>query len=144
MTARKLGLGGMVVAIFSGLVAAADWPQWCGPNRDGVSSEKGILADWSTPPKKLWQVTTPGEGYAEPCVADGVVYITGSNGDAKTRVGTLTALNAADGSTKWQTEYGPEWGRSYTNARTTPTCADGFLYVISGMGHVVCLTAKDG
>ena len=124
--------------------AAAGWPQWRGPDRDGISKEKGILADWSQPPKKLWQITTPGAGYNGPAVVGGVVYITGSSGSGKARTGTLYALNAADGAVKWQYEYGPEWASSYESARTTPTLADGRIYLVSGMGQVVCVNAKDG
>lgn len=29
------------------LVIAGDWPQYRGPDRDGVSSETGLVADWA-------------------------------------------------------------------------------------------------
>lgn len=144
MTAGKIGLSVLVVAALTGITTAADWPQWRGPDRDGISREKGILADWSQPPKRLWLVTTSGAGYAGPAVAGGVVYITGASGSGKTRVGILEARNATDGSLKWQYEYGPEWSSSYDAARTTPTVADGRVYLISGLGRVVCVNAKDG
>lgn len=143
----RTGKGGMcmlAVAAVAGVVAAADWPQWRGPDRDGLSKEKGLLADWSQPPKKLWQVTTPGAGYNGPAVADGVVYLTGSSGSGKARAGSLYALNAADGTIRWQTEYGPEWGSNYESTRSTPAIGDGRICLISGMGRVVCVNAKDG
>ena len=34
-------------------VHAADWPQWRGPNRDGISQEKGLLRSWSSAGPKL-------------------------------------------------------------------------------------------
>ena len=144
MTAGKIGAGVAGLLILTGSVTAADWPQWRGPDRDGISAETGILADWSQPLRKLWQVTTPGAGYAGPSVAGGVIYLTGSSGSGAARVGTLYALHAADGSVAWQYEYGPEWGSSFECARSTPTVADGRVYLISGMGRVVCVTARDG
>ena len=144
MTTGKTGMGVLALALLAGIVSAADWPQWRGPDRDGISKEKGILADWTQPPKQLWLVTTSGAGYAGPAVVGGVVYIAGSSGSAKARVGVLEARQASDGSLKWKYEYGPEWSASYDSARTTPTVADGRIYLISGLGRVVCVNAKDG
>src|SRR5687768_11263313 len=46
------------------LAAAADWPQWRGPARDGVSLERGLLKQWPAGgPKLLWQVNDIGDGY---------------------------------------------------------------------------------
>ena len=144
MTPKKIGSSVLAVAVLTGIVTAADWPQWRGPDRDGISKETGILADWSQPPRRLWLVTTSGAGYAGPAVAGGVVYIASASGSGKTRIGILEARNATDGSLKWQCEYGPEWNSSYDAARTTPTVAAGRIYLISGLGRVVCVDAKDG
>ena len=60
------------------LVAARadDWPQWRGPNQDGVWRETGILE--TMPPHELkarWRVRI-GTGYSGPVVADGRVFVT--------------------------------------------------------------------
>ena len=143
MMAGKIGIG-MLAAMMTGLTTAADWPQWRGPDRDGISKEKGILADWSTPPKRLWLVTIAGMGYNGPAVAGGVIYLTGSKGEPKARIGVLEARNASDGSLKWEYEYGKEWSGGYDAARTTPTVANGHVYLVSGMDRVVCVNAADG
>ena len=31
----------------NGMLAAGDWPEWRGPNRDGTSAEKGLVEKWS-------------------------------------------------------------------------------------------------
>ena len=142
MMAGKILAGMLAMTALAGI--AADWPQWRGPDRDGISKEKGILADWSQPPPQLWKVTLPGAGYNAPAVAGGTIFLTGSSGSGKTCTGTLVALNPADGAVKWQYEYGPEWGASYESARTTPAVADGRIYLVSGMGRVVCVNTKDG
>ena len=47
------------------LTWAADWPQWRGPNRDGISSETGLLESWPKGgPPLLWKIQGLGEGYA--------------------------------------------------------------------------------
>ena len=49
----------------------ADWPSFLGPNRDGKSTETGILTDWTDGRlKSNWQLSS-GEGYAIGVVADG-------------------------------------------------------------------------
>ena len=144
MMAGKIGVQCVALVLLASRVVATDWPQWRGPERDGICREEGILADWSQPPKKLWQITTPGAGYNGPAVVSGVVYLTGATGVGKARVGLLYALNAADGAVKWQYEYGPEVSGSYESARTTPTVADGRIYLVSGLGLVACVNAADG
>src|ERR1019366_904561 len=55
---------------------ADDWPQWLGPQRDGVWRETGILRKFPAGgPKVRWR-TPVGEGYSGPSVAKGKVYIT--------------------------------------------------------------------
>src|SRR5438046_460188 len=69
----------LVVAVFSlveGRAQADDWPQWLGPQRDGVWRESGLLAKFPAGgPKVRWR-TPIGEGYSGPAVADGRVFIT--------------------------------------------------------------------
>jgi outer membrane protein assembly factor BamB len=46
---------------------AADWPQWRGPRRTGISQETGLLKEWPKEgPKLLWQLPDIGDGYATP------------------------------------------------------------------------------
>ncbi len=137
-----------VVVLAGGVSLAAaggDWTQWRGGNRDLVVADESLLDSWPAGgPQRLWLTDLPGDGYSEPVVVSGTVYITGSSGDKKNRVGNLFALDAKTGAIRWRTEYGPEWGASYEYARTSPTVADGRLYVIGGLGHVVCLDGQSG
>ena len=49
-------------------LATQDWPQWRGPNRDGVSLETGLIKEWpGGSPKLLWQVDRVGVGSALRC-----------------------------------------------------------------------------
>jgi len=60
-------------------VLAADWPQWRGPDRTGVSKETGLLKEWPKEgPKQLWKNNEVGGGYSTPSVAGGRVYLLGS------------------------------------------------------------------
>ncbi len=54
---------------------AQDWPQFMGPNRNGITSQKGMMRSWpESGPEILWSVNT-GIGYGGPVVKDGKVYI---------------------------------------------------------------------
>src|SRR5438270_11312964 len=55
---------------------ADDWPQWLGPQRDGVWRETGILEKFpASGPVYRWR-TPIGAGYAGPAVAGDRVYVT--------------------------------------------------------------------
>jgi outer membrane protein assembly factor BamB len=59
-----VSLGGLSVTAWS-----ADWPQWRGPQRNGISQERGLLKAWPPEgPKLLWQVRDLGSGYSTPAV----------------------------------------------------------------------------
>jgi len=136
-----------VCALFSSvfLLHAGNWTQWRGRNRDLLILDEVIKESWpASGPKQLWQVDIECDGYSSPLVVDGRIYITGSAGDKKDRRGWMFCLNAADGNVIWKTEYGPEWGKNFERARTTPAFVDGHLYLVSGVCEVVCLDAAKG
>ncbi|MBN2450932.1 MAG: PQQ-like beta-propeller repeat protein [Lentisphaeria bacterium] len=133
-------VGGLLSAWVVPVTAGADWPQYRGPNRDGVSAETGLLKQWPEGgPRELWWVSGIGEGYSSAAVAGGKVYVTGMREKRE----FATALDRA-GKQLWQTEYGSAYRRSFPQARCTPTVEGERLYIISGAGEVVCLDAGTG
>lgn len=136
---RTLVAGLTVLVIGCGTLQAADWPQWRGPQRDGIVTETGLLPAWPEGgPKREWVVDTPGQSYSSPSVSGGVLYITGNVGKGKECRGELYAIDPASGAVKWSLDYGPEWGESYGMARSTPTLVGQRIYLVSGLGQVVC------
>ena len=52
-------------------MASQDWPQWRGPERDGVSSETGLLTEWPVEgPREVWRIRG-GSGYSTVAVVGG-------------------------------------------------------------------------
>jgi outer membrane protein assembly factor BamB len=134
-------LASACVLLGGSLAWGEDWPQWRGPDRTGISKEKGLMQAWPEGgPKKLWSVTTPGKGYGSPSVVGDTIYITGDEEGGK---GFLYALDLA-GKIKWAKPFGAEWTKSYPLSRTEPTIDDGMAYVFSSMGVAACLDAKTG
>jgi outer membrane protein assembly factor BamB len=118
-------------------VQAADWPQWRGPDRTGISSETGLLKSWPKEgPPKVWSVTGCGNGFSSVAILDGVIYGTGSRGGKN----VAWALKEADGSSIWSTPYAD--GGSQPNS--TPIVADGKVYVLTVDGELASLDAKTG
>ena len=74
---------------------AADWPQWRGPRRNGISQESGLLKEWPKDgPKLLWQNADIGDGYATPAVAGARLYLLSNRGMENELV---QALSVQDG-----------------------------------------------
>jgi outer membrane protein assembly factor BamB len=123
---------------------AADWPQWRGPDRTGVSRETGLLKEWpKTGPKLLWKAADVGDGYSTPAVVGGRVYLLSNRGDDESAL----ALNAEDGKTVWSTrvgKVGENRGPQYPGARSTPTVDGDVLYALGSDGDLVCLETAGG
>src|SRR5688500_16837383 len=81
----------------------ADWPQWRGPRRDGVSAETGLLKDWpASGPPRAWTATGAGEGYSSFAVANGRAFTLGARGDSE----YVIAFDAATGKRLWDVAHG--------------------------------------
>jgi outer membrane protein assembly factor BamB len=129
------------------LSASADnWPQWRGPQRDGVSHETGLLGQWPKDgPQLLWKVTNAGRGYSTPSVVDGRVYLMASEGLENEFV---EALDVKDGKRIWTSRLGnvgnPKMQPNFPTARSTPTIDGDFIYALSSDGDLACLDIKTG
>jgi WD40 repeat protein len=123
---------------------ADDWPQWRGPERDGVWRETGILD--RIPPtglKVLWRARV-GNGYSGPVVAKGRVYVTDHL--YATEVERVLCFDEATGKQLWAHSYPCEYAdMEYGNGpRAAPTVRDGKVYTFGTKGHLVCLDAVTG
>lgn len=123
-------------------LASAEWNQWLGPNRDGKSSETGLLAVWpESGPKQVWQVESLGAGYSSLAVNSGTLFTQG----VKNGKQFLIALDAETGETVWETEHGkPYSNRRGGGPRGTPTVDDGRVYALGGDGNLICADATTG
>jgi hypothetical protein len=69
-----------ITSLLAALVAApaqtADWPQFRGPDRSGVSKETGLPLEWSATKNVVWRTELPGPGASSPIVFGGHVYVT--------------------------------------------------------------------
>lgn len=66
-----------VLAIIAPQSARSEnWPQWRGPQSDGISSEKGIPTEWGREKNVVWRVALPGPAGATPVVWEDRIFLT--------------------------------------------------------------------
>ena len=143
MKSRLLFL--VVLSLGLSVLLGADWPQWRGPERTGISTETGLLAEWPKDgPKLVWQVKDIGTGYSTPAVVGDRLYLVSNKGMDNEFV---QALSTADGKQVWETKIGkvgPNDGQQYPGARSTPTVDGELLFALGSDGDLVCLEAASG
>ena len=131
--------------LITNLVNAEDWTQWRGANRDGKSSEVGLLAKWPEGgPKLLWQAKNLGSGYSTPSVVGDQLFVISNQGNEKEEV---LAIATFDGQKLWSTaigKVGPNQGPQYPGTRATPTVSGDCVYALGSDGDLVCLDSKSG
>ena len=136
---------------------ADDWPQWQGPQRDGIWRESGIVEKFPEGgPKVSWRTSVAG-GYSGPAISQGKVFLTDyvrRAGDAtpspdKRNVleGTerLLCLDEATGKLIWKYDYERPYAIAYpAGPRATPLVDDGHVYMLGSEGDLACLIAENG
>src|SRR5207244_873864 len=125
---------------------ADDWPQWRGPNRDGVSKETALLKKWpERGPKLLWQVSDAGGGYSAPAVVGDRIYLISSKGETDEFV---QARSASDGKVAWSVRVGNvgqnNRAMNYPGSRSTPTVVGDVLYALGSDGDLACMESANG
>lgn len=121
----------------------ANWPQWRGPNRDGVSKETGLLKQWPAEgPPLAWKASGAGRGYSSFSIANGKLYTMGLRGDRE----FVVAFDVATGKEAWATEHPSSAFRNDRGdgPRGTPTVDGDRVYALGGNGDLTALDARSG
>jgi outer membrane protein assembly factor BamB len=125
----------------------ADWPQWRGPHRDGISQAVGLRKDWSSsPPPLVWQTAGMGRGFAAPAVVGDLIYLTGADAGKEFVVALMkdSSTESAPPKTLWKTEISAAGDVGYPGSRCTPTMEEGKLYATTTAGTIACLDQTSG
>jgi len=130
--------------IFTSVAGAADWPQWRGPERTGISKETGLLKEWPKDgPALRWKASDIGTGYSTPAVVKGRVYLQTTRNNEEFAL----ALDEKTGKPVWSTvigKVGKNMGPQYPGTRATPTVDGERLYCLASDGELVCLETAEG
>ena len=122
--------------------SAGNWPQWRGPNRDGISKETGLLKQWPEGgPPLAWKVTGAGRGYSSFSISNGKLYTMGLRGDRE----FVIAFDVATGKEAWATPHGSAFRNDRGDGpRGTPTIDGDRVYALGGAGDLSALDARTG
>jgi outer membrane protein assembly factor BamB len=134
----------------AGGLKGCDWPQWRGPNRDGLSTETGLLTAWPPQgPRVLWRKPL-GRGFSSVAVAGGRLYTMFSEGGGR-RPGAappdeaVVCLDAATGNEVWRFRYPNRYEERFgSGPRSTPAVDGNRVYAVGPTGIFHCLRADTG
>lgn len=133
--------GSLGVLVGATSAVAQDWPNWRGPNHDGISSETNLITKWDAAPPVVWKHELGSAFSAFACV-DGKAYTCGT----REKQQVLFCLDADTGEILWQKPFEKEYRERQggDGTRATPTVSDGRVYVHGALGRLICFDAKDG
>jgi outer membrane protein assembly factor BamB len=123
--------------------AAADWPQYLGPQRDGVYRGPALAERWGpNGPKVVW--TKPvGQGFSGPVVADNRLILFHRVGDRE----VVQSLDARTGTEQWTygypTSYRDDFGFD-EGPRAVPVVANGVVYTFGAEGQLHAVSLSSG
>jgi outer membrane protein assembly factor BamB len=143
MFSRRAACAGFLVVAVAGW--AQDWPQWRGPNRDGVSGVFSQAKAWPEKLKLKWKVNV-GEGYSSPVVANGEIYLHTRQGDRE----VVSCLRAETGQVIWQEGYAapytvvPAAAYHGKGVKSTPVVAGGRICTFGISGILSCFDSNTG
>lgn len=118
-----------------------DWPQILGPDRNGVSSETGLLQVWpKSGPREVWRVRG-GVGMSGLTIRNGrLITLVQREGQQ-----WLVAHDAKTGAPQWQTPLGPEFENQMGNGpRATPVLTTDRAFAFTGEGILAAVRLEDG
>ena len=122
---------------------AADWPNFLGPSKNGISSETGLIGSWpSEGPKEIWKKQV-GAGYSAPAIRDQrlVLFHRIKNEEI------VEAFNVRTAELIWRhsypTRYRDPFG--YNNGpRCSPLITKKYCFTFGAEGLLLCLDIKTG
>lgn len=119
----------------------ADWPQWRGPNRNGISAEAVSVAWPAAGPEIVWR-TLVSTGFSSIAISGGRLYTMGNSNNTD----IVWCLDAKSGKPLWRHDYPARLDPQYYEGGpgATPTVYSNHVYTISKWGSVFCLESTNG
>ncbi len=133
----------LVAAASTGV--AAQWPQWRGPNRDGVAPAALVPKAWPEKPTQKWKQPV-GEGYSSPVVDSGRVFVHSRRDPQE----IVTAFDLESGKLTWSAVYAAPFSKNQyardmaKGPFSTPLVANGRLFTLGVTAVLSAFDASSG
>lgn len=108
MSAFRISLSLLLPIAFLSSVRADDWPQFRGPNGQGVSDE-AVPVTWSSGQNLAWTLDLPGQGSSSPIISGDSVFVTTFTGSGSKRLRHLLRIDLSSGEILWQKSVGADF-----------------------------------
>ncbi len=122
-----------------------DWPQWRGPQRDGVAASFATPTAWPKALRPVWRLEV-GTGHSSPILAASVVYVLSREGDEE----VVRAVDLEGGEVRWRQSYPAPYTMSSAatahgkGPKSTPALAGGRLHTLGISGILSTFDAATG
>ena len=129
---RKASLFPLLLLGFSTVVPAENWPQWRGPQLNGVSGEKNLPVRWSTEENIAWKLAMPSWSASTPIIWGDRVFLNVADGSDL----YLWCVDRRKGAPIWKRHLGGGNVKTRKQNMSSPSpVTDGKnVYVMSGTG----------
>jgi len=120
-------------------LARADWPQFAGPQRTNVSTEKGLLRSWPAEgPSVLWTLPL-GEGFGGAAIRGSEVFVLDRTGLDQTATDVLRCLELTSGKELWSYSYPAPGKTGFNGSRAVPAVTEKHVFAVGPFGHFICV-----
>ncbi len=136
MNLRKHLIAAAAILLCFSNLNAQDWPQYFGPGRNGVSTQKGVLRSFPEKgPDVLWTVNI-GIGYGGPVIKNGKAYLL----DRDDKVGdNLRCFDLTSGKELWNFAYDAPGSVMFPGSRSVPTIDGNMIYTCGPYGNLYAI-----
>jgi len=135
----------LIGVLVTATVLCAQWPQWRGPQRDGVVAAENVPSAWPAKLHPKWSAKV-GEGYSTPVAANGRVFVHSRQDPDE----VVTAIDVATGKPAWTARYQAAFNQNkYANAMSkgpfsTPLVVNGIVYALGTSAVLSAFDEKTG
>ncbi len=137
---KKLIIGIAVLMLIGVNLYAQEPSHWRGPEASGVYPDKELLDFWPEEgPEMIWHIDSMGKGFSSPVFANNKIYLTGVHEET----GYIFIMDK-NGNLLKKYSYGGEFTESYPGARSSVTLHGDLMYMMSGLGRLVCMEEANG
>ena len=122
----------VVVTLLTAVARGENWPQWRGPNLNGVSGEKNLPVRWSVEENVVWKLPMPGSSGSTPIIWKDLIFLNVADGDNL----ALWCVDRKKGTVAWQRPLGGGNVKTRKQNMSSPSpVTDGKnVFVMTGTG----------